>query len=515
MFSDVIAPALPFSATAAPLMDAAAPEALTRVSIFHSYMPVFVVAFLVTLLATPLMRRLAVANGVIDRPSEERKVHRMPIAYLGGVAVFLGLMAGILYSYLGLKFPSLLEVNHVGERHLTIDGYVQTVPFSILLGLTIIMVTGLIDDIVGISPRVKIGGQLIAAAALAVERVGVNLAQGAIVPIAKSLGVPITTYNGIETLLVQIPLPVFLGGGSIPIDFIYWIGTAIIALAVLGLCNASNLIDGLDGLNTGVTAVAAGGLTILALGLALVDDGPLDSPRMVLCLALLGACLGFLPHNFNPATIFLGDAGSLLMGFASAVIILSLGDTGKTQLVAAGLIIYAVPIIDTSLAIVRRKMSGKPISAADDQHLHHMLKRAFGVKGAVSALYAMGLAFATLGVLVSLIRARSVYAITLLLASYIAVIAIKIARKKHIEEQAAAYDAKFTAAALARSGPENAPTGSSGDVSSNSPRAALGVNPREQGVAQPPAPGPNPNPASTQLEGQSQTSTPSPVQPVG
>jgi UDP-GlcNAc:undecaprenyl-phosphate/decaprenyl-phosphate GlcNAc-1-phosphate transferase len=415
---------------------------LTRIDIFHGYIPVFIIAFLVTLLATPVMRRLAVANGVIDRPSDPRKVHRMPIAYLGGVAVFLGLLGGIFYSYIGIRFPGFLEVGHVAEQHKGESGFAHGVPFSILLGLTIIMVTGLIDDVVGISPRVKIGGQLIAAAALAVERVGVNLAAGALLPLAKSFGIPTQFYHGFETILFNLPLPSWMGGMVVPIDFIYWIGTGIIAIAVLGLCNASNLIDGLDGLNTGVTAIAVGGLTVLALGLALAQDGPLDSPRLVLCLALLGACMGFLPHNFNPATIFLGDAGSLLTGFATCVIILSLGDTGKTQLVAAGLMIYAVPIIDTSLAIVRRKMSGKPISAADDQHLHHMLKRNLGVKGAVMVLYGMGISFAALGVLVSLIRARSVYVIALILAAYIGVIAIKVARKKHIEEQAAAYDAK-------------------------------------------------------------------------
>jgi UDP-GlcNAc:undecaprenyl-phosphate GlcNAc-1-phosphate transferase len=421
-------------------------EEYSRLSIFHGYTPVFVIAFLVTLCATPIMRRLAVANGIIDRPSVERKVHRMPIAYLGGVAVYLGLMSGILFSYLGIRFPSLMEVHRIPDlKHVTDEGFAFGVPPSVLLGLTVIMVIGLIDDVMGISPRVKVGGQLLAAAALAVDNVGVKMAAGALIPLAKSLGIPVTMYHDLETIMVHIPLPVAVAGmNSIPIDFIYWIGTAIIAISVLGLCNASNLIDGLDGLLTGVTSIAAGGLLVLALGLAFMDDGPRDAQRIVLCMALLGACLGFLPHNFNPATIFLGDAGSLLLGFTTCVIILTMGDTGKTQLVAAGLIIYAVPIIDTSLAIVRRKMSGRPISAADDQHLHHMLKRAIGVKGGVLVLYGMGVAFAVLGVLVSLVRARSVYVITLLLAAYIGVTAIKIARRKHIEEQAAEFDARRT-----------------------------------------------------------------------
>jgi len=214
----------------------------------------------------------------------------------------------------------------------------------------------------------------------------------------------------------------------------------IIGLFVLGACNASNLIDGLDGLLTGVTGIASAGLLIIALGLAAIDDGPRDGQRIILCLALFGACLGFLPHNFNPATIFQGDCGSLLLGFTTISIVLMLGDTGKTQLVTAGLIIYAIPLIDTSLAIVRRKMAGKKLSDADADHLHHMLKRALGVKGAALTLYGIGTGFATLGVALSLGRARVVYVLAFMFASFIGVTAIKIARKKQIEEAAAAYD---------------------------------------------------------------------------
>jgi UDP-GlcNAc:undecaprenyl-phosphate GlcNAc-1-phosphate transferase len=439
-----------------------------RLAIFEGYIGVLVVAFLVSLIATPIMRRLAVANGVIDRPSEARKVHRMPIAYLGGVGVYLGIVAAILFSYIAIKVDGLIfwhQTTHLDEEFLR----PYKVPISILLGLTIIVIVGVIDDVAHISPRVKVGGQLIAAAALAVDNVGVNLAQGFLLPIARALSVPITTLaTGYETLMVKIPLPVPMAGlDHIPIDFIYWIGTAIIAIAVLGLCNASNLIDGLDGLLSGTTAIAAAGLLIVALGLAVVDDGPRDAQRIVLCLALLGACLGFLPHNFNPANIFLGDAGSLMMGFCTCAIILTLGDTGKTFLVLAGVIIYALPIIDTSLAIVRRKMEGKSISSADDQHLHHMLKRALGVKGAVITLYGIAASFAALGAGITLLRARFIYVLALILASFIGVTAIKIARKKTIEAQAAAYDAK-------RSGSGDGPPAPAGamDGSASSPSGA-------------------------------------------
>jgi UDP-GlcNAc:undecaprenyl-phosphate GlcNAc-1-phosphate transferase len=237
----------------------------------------------------------------------------------------------------------------------------------------------------------------------------------------------------------HVPVP----GGEISIDCVYWAGTAVIALFVVGGCNAANLIDGLDGLLSGVVAVVAIGLLCISLMLAFhpptwaVEDESLSGARIVLCLALLGAVLGFLPHNFNPASIFLGDGGSQLLGYVCVVIILMLGEWGQTHLVIAGLIVFAVPIMDTILAIVRRRLAGRPMSSADDQHVHHQLKRGLGgVKPAVFAMYGVSAAFAAVGValaaLVTLtrLRVRVVYAVVLVLFGFIAVIAVKAARKQ-------------------------------------------------------------------------------------
>lgn len=408
--------------------EAFTPGFLSRLDIFQGYIGVFIVAFLVTMLATPLVRKMAISQGIIDRPDQTRKLHSMPIAYLGGIAVFLGLMAGIFYSYLAMRFPFLID-QHPTE-HLVDGVFPNIVPPWVALGMTVIVLVGFIDDVHGISARVKLGGQLFAAAALAIGDIGVKLAAGVLTPtLGRLLDNPELVYT------VGLPGSFPLIGDTVTIDLIYWTGTAVIAMFVLGACNAANFIDGLDGLLTGTTSIATVGFLIIALGLAVMDDGALDGPRVVICLAVLGACLGFLPHNFNPATIFLGDAGSLLLGYCAAVMILSLGDTGKTWLVAAGLIIYAIPIIDTMLAIIRRKLAGKRMSDPDADHLHHMLKRWAGVKGAVLILYAMGIAFAGMGVLLSLVRGRFVYALALLFASYIAVSAIKIARRKHLEDQ--------------------------------------------------------------------------------
>ena len=408
-------------------------EGATALGYFHAYIGVLAIAFIVSLIATPIMRRLAIVNGVVDRPNDPRKIHKTPIAYLGGVAVFVGIMAGIAYSYAASQYPTsgLIEFNISPGRMMTPD----PVPISILLGMTVIMLLGLIDDVVGIEPRLKIAGQLFAAAALAVQDVGVKVAAGVILPVADWFGIPTIEIGGQETVGYAISLtsewPII--GSTIAIDVVYWSGTAIIAMCVLGACNASNLIDGLDGLLSGVTAICVGGLLVVALTLAVLEDGPRDGQRIVLCMAVLGACLGFLPHNFNPANIFLGDCGSMLLGFITIVIILSLGDTGKTALVVAGMTMYSIPIIDTVLAIVRRKMAGKKMSDPDSDHLHHMLKRSLGVKGAVFSLYGIGLAFAATGILMTMGRARITYAFAIIFVSYIGVTAIKLARKRQLE----------------------------------------------------------------------------------
>jgi UDP-GlcNAc:undecaprenyl-phosphate/decaprenyl-phosphate GlcNAc-1-phosphate transferase len=403
-----------------------ASDAVSRIDVFHGYIGVFLAAFMVALLVTPLMRRLAIANNIVDRPDETRKHHKFPVAYLGGVAVYLGIMAGVLFSYMQ-PMHGLLSFHPT--KFLDPEGMITRVPISIVAGLTIIMLIGLMDDVMDISPWQKVGGQLFAAALIAMEDVGVKVALQILAPIGQWLGNPNLLFH----IPLPVPLPMF--GDQIPIDLVYWTGTGIIAVFILGACNASNLIDGLDGACSGVTAIAAFGLLIVSLGLAAGDAGRLDAARIILCMSLMGACLGFLPHNFNPAVIFLGDCGSLMLGFATIVIVLTLGDMGRTDLVIAGLIIYSIPILDTVLAIIRRKLAGKSIADADDNHLHHMFKRALGVKGAAFAIYALGLLFAGIGVWLATSKARVTYALAMVAFSFIAIMAIKVARRKAFEEQ--------------------------------------------------------------------------------
>lgn len=381
-------------------------------SLLNTHTITFIVAFVVALFATPIVRRIAVAHNVIDHPDQVRKKHTAPIAYMGGVAILLALLAGIIVSYFSWGGATELF---------------KPVPVSVLVGIVVIALAGLADDIWKWDPRLKIAGQLVGAAALAVEDVGVRVAEGLLRPMMGSAD---------TTLIVLGDLAVVNG------DLYYWVGTAIIAIFVLGGCNAANLIDGLDGLLSGVTAITATGLLAIALAMAAFPpaaaegEATLAGARIVLCFALLGAVLGFLPHNFNPATIFLGDCGSLLIGFVTVCIILMMGEFGQTHLVFAGLIVFSVPIMDTALAIIRRKLSGTSMSEADDQHIHHQLKRVLGgVKRAVFALYGISLSFAVVGVSLAMLvlmtglRVRVVYAIAFVLFGFIGVIAFKAARR--------------------------------------------------------------------------------------
>ena len=338
------------------------------------YMGVFFAAFFVSILATPLMRRLAIANGIVDWPDLKRKNHALPVAYLGGVAIFVGWLAGVSSSYLiapgsGLGISQYV-VDTLGEPVVPFRGF----PLTIFLAAAIITYTGLHDDVFGMRARVKVGGQLFAAAALTWDQIGIDFT------------------SSLLGLVHLEPSP----------SVLYFAATFLVAFFVLGGCNAVNLIDGLDGLAAGVVAIAMVGFLVIAL---LMGDEPLiavnNCHRIVLCLATLGALLGFLPYNFNPASIFMGDAGSLLLGFLCVTAILLFSDAGgwSLKLVTAALIVFAVPITDTSLAIIRRKLRGQPIMAPDNQHLHHLLRRAgLSVRQSVLVMYAAAVVFGSVGV---------------------------------------------------------------------------------------------------------------------
>jgi UDP-GlcNAc:undecaprenyl-phosphate GlcNAc-1-phosphate transferase len=380
-------------------------------------MLVFFAAFAVSLVATPLMRWLALRYGVVDRPDHKRKAHSVPVAYLGGLAIFLGWIAGIIVSH----------------RDSTID-----FPLCIVVGAGVITLVGLLDDIYGINPRVKVGGQLFAAAALASRDMGIQLA--AQIAGLCHLDVPARISLDPTYLATLSHSQLYTGIG------VYAAGAMIVALFVLGGCNALNLLDGLDGLAAGVTAISCIGFLFIAIQatIMIAQNSPdirganlfSDPVRIVMCLAILGSVLGFLLFNFNPASIFMGDAGSLLLGFLCVSTILLFAHTAAAGLkfVTAALIVFAVPITDTTLAIVRRKLRGQNIFSADNQHLHHQIFRAYQrlnlsrgatVKLAVLTIYGLSALFAALGCAMVFPRWRYALVVFCLLFGSIVVAAYK------------------------------------------------------------------------------------------
>lgn len=383
------------------LMDAVSP-----------FMGVFFAAFFVALAATPVMRVLAVRNGIVDWPDLQRKTHALPVAYLGGVAILLGWLAGIAVCWF---------VHPVVDGHASHE--VVRFPMSIVLGAVVVALTGVFDDIYGISPRVKVSGQLFAASALAMEDVGIRLAQ--------------TTLE--------------LTGMNPPVWMVYLLGTMGIAVFVVGGCNSLNLIDGLDGLASGVAAIACTGFLIIAAIVATKMDAnwpgfaQINAVRVVMGLAIIGAILGFLPYNFNPASIFMGDAGSLLLGYLCVSSVLLFTDTPDgPKLVTAALLVFALPITDTSLAICRRLVSGKSIFSPDNGHIHHILiRRGMSTRQAVLTLYGVSIGFAALGcaMVAFELRWRYVLAVVVVMYGFIIVTAFKTARNQVLLCQQSKADA--------------------------------------------------------------------------
>ncbi len=291
----------------------------------HIYLLTFLSAFIVTYLLTPVVRKIAPKIKAVDIPNN-RKVHLVPIPRLGGVAIFIGFCVALYLAYL--------------------YGY-RVNPGIIIAGFVLVSV-GIIDDIKGIRPTTKLIWQIICAF--------------------------IIIYFGLEINFISNPFNgvIYLGFFAIPLT-LFWI---------VGMTNAINLIDGLDGLATGVCVIAAFTLFVVAMRMGQISTA-------IIMLALAGTSLAFLRYNFPPASIFLGDSGAMFLGFVLAAA--SITGVLKTTLVVALLIpivILGVPIFDTLFAIGRRLKNKKHPFEADDKHIHHMLLRAgFNTREAVFAIY--------------------------------------------------------------------------------------------------------------------------------
>ena len=300
----------------------------------------FILAAAVSFVFTPLVRKLAFKIGAVDIPKDDRRIHKEAMPLIGGLAIALGVFAGML-----IFMPMSRKI------------------VSIIVGASIILIGGIIDDIKEISAKKKMLVQIIAAAIL--------------------------VFGGIRINFITNP---FSGG----IIYLKWLSIPISLFWIVGITNTINFIDGLDGLSAGVAMISSLSLMIVASKIGY-------SNVVILAALLAGACLGFLPYNFNPAKIFMGDTGAMFLGFILAAISIEGVMKSVTAVaVLAPVIILGVPIFDTAFAIIRRLLSGQSVATADRGHLHHrLLDRGFSQKKAVLILYGLSAVFGVFAILIS------------------------------------------------------------------------------------------------------------------
>jgi len=305
-----------------------------------------IMPFIFVALFIPVVKKIAVHVRAMDVPNK-RKVHNKPMPRLGG----LGIYAGFLLGYVLF-----------GEQTLMMN--------SILIGSFILLITGIIDDIKPIKAKYKLLGQLVAA-------------------------LIVVFYGNI------IIYDISFFGIYIPFT---WSSYPITILFILGCINCMNLIDGLDGLAGGISSIF-----FLTIGIIAYFQGR-SGLTIVLTFVMLGSTLGFLVHNFNPAKIFMGDSGSMFLGFIISVITILGFKSIITSSIIVPLCILIVPILDTLCAILRRKLKGESISVPDKSHFHHqLLRRNFGVKGTVLFIYLITSLFSATSIIWLLVDSKIGY----------------------------------------------------------------------------------------------------------
>ena len=302
-----------------------------------AYLVVLGVAVVTTLVTTPLVRRIAVRVGAVVAP-DERRVHERPTPLLGGVSMLLGLLVGLGVASQMAAFDAVFGGT--------------TEPLGLAIAAVAMLAVGVIDDLFEVSAPAKVAGAVLAASILVLA--------------------------GISILNFRIP---FVGVVVLSPDWSYLISV----VWVIGMTQAVNLIDGLDGLAAGIVAIAAG--TFFLYSQRLVDEGLLleGTVAPLVAVLVLGICLGFLPWNVHPAKIFMGDGGALMLGLLMAASTMMVGGrtdqefSGQTYFFFAPLfiplLILGVPILDTLWAIIRRAAKRQGVAEADKDHLHHRLMR--------------------------------------------------------------------------------------------------------------------------------------------
>jgi UDP-GlcNAc:undecaprenyl-phosphate GlcNAc-1-phosphate transferase len=337
----------------------------------RSYLAVFLVSAGTVLVVTPLVRLLARVVGAIDQPSD-RKVHPKPTPTLGGIGLMVGILAGLGLAYLSPEFGPLFRQSSELQ--------------GTLLAALVLCAMGVIDDLRALSAPAKVAGQILASGLL--------------------------ILNGVQLLFFWFPTQGVISLGA---D----LAVPLTVLWVLLMVNAVNLMDGLDGLAAGIVAIAAAGFFVYAYQGPTNFGEPLATAAL-LCAVATGACVGFLPYNFYPARIFMGDSGSMPLGLLLAASTIS--GVGRTIQPPSGgdlaafsipilipLIVLAVPLADVGLAIGRRMRRGRAIFAPDKEHIHHQLREiGHTQRQAVLLMYFWSLLLAGSALAITFIDGRAV-----------------------------------------------------------------------------------------------------------
>lgn len=301
------------------------------------------VALIISLAATPIVKSFAEKVGAIDNPGEARRVHDHPIPRMGGMAIFLGFLISVV---------------------LFVDVTKQVQ--GILIGSVIIVATGAVDDIVSLKYWIKLLAQIVAAV--------VAVMHGVVIDILMNPNI----FSENPSLL--------LGVLAAPITVIW----------IVGITNSVNLIDGLDGLACGVSTISS--ITMLVVALMVAEDNV-----ALILAALAGACIGFIPYNFNPAKIFMGDTGALLLGYVlSTVSVMGMFKFYAIVTFVVPVLALALPLFDTLFAIIRRLLKGQNPMTPDRGHLHHrLIDMGLSQKQAVAVLYALSAMLGLTAVVIS------------------------------------------------------------------------------------------------------------------
>jgi len=313
------------------------------------YLCAFVVAVVSALLGAPAVRELAIWRGWVKSPSLSRHVHRRPVPRIGGVAIYA---SSCVAAAAALLLQSAIDPGAVGSSALRL--------LAIFVPATLIFGLGLLDDFHNLRARTKVAVQTFAAILLYASGLGVT---------------------HLSAIFGTRPVPAFIG---VPLT-VAW---------VVAITNAFNLIDGLDGLAAGSAFFS----TVIVVAVSLLNGSHVIA---IVAVALAGSILGFLRYNFNPASIFLGDSGSLYIGFMLSAAALASSQKSSTMVaVAIPVVSLGLPILDVSIAILRRFLGGRPLFEADADHIHHkLLKRGLSHRDAVLILYGVSAVFGLLGMI--------------------------------------------------------------------------------------------------------------------